>query len=217
MSVSAEATIETAELVLRRIADNVSALDGTQPGGALLGPRLMIAVASRLPDADRLVRAGVAVELLRRAILIHRAPQSEEGWRARDVTCLSGTLRGDMLFAESFRLLSEDGEPRLGTVLSRAMAAVSESEAVSGSGGDPAFRIRRAAEYYRGAAATGAILGEVDATDADALAEWGHAVGEAHERALLGESVISPPGPAVVSCELCEWVLSAVGARDRVP
>lgn len=214
MFVTMAAPIEAAEAVLGKIADCVSALDGSSPGGALLGPRLLIATAGGLADRERLVRLGTAVELLRRATLVHRAPQVEELGRGQRTTRLSGTLRGDMLFAESFRLLSEDGEPRLGTVLSRAMAAVSESEAKSGVGCDTASRIRRAAAYYRGAATTGAVLGEVKGPCAESLADWGQAVGEAHERALLGEVVDAVAKPDAVPRELCEWVLSTVGSPD---
>jgi geranylgeranyl pyrophosphate synthase len=208
--------VEAAEEVVVRIATRVSTLDGFPAGGALLGPRLMIATAGGLQDVDRLVLVGTAVELLRRATLIHRSPQVEALGPGLYVTPLSGTLRGDMLFAESFRLLSEDGEPRLGTVLSCAMASVSESEVISGEGPDPDRRIRYAAAYYRGAAATGAILGGIAPSLAGVLTDWGQSVGEAHERSLRGEPVSTPADPPALPRDLRDWVLSAVGAPDRV-
>lgn len=209
--------IESAEEVLARIADRAAALEGSSPGGALLGPRLVIGAAGGVHDAERLARVGTAVELLRRATLVHRNPQVEEPWPGSGNTGLSGTLRGDMLFADSFRLLSEDGEPRLGTVLSRAMASVSEGELMFGAGSDQASRIHCSAAYYRGAAATGAILSGADDNRCESLADWGQAVGEAHERALLGESVIPLAATDAAPRDLCEWVLTAIGAPDRAP
>jgi hypothetical protein len=179
------ASLERQEVLLLRIAAQVAGLDGSRPGGALLGPRLFFLPAlSRLPDG-RLLNLGTAVELLLRATLVHRAPKREETWRGEGDTPFSQTLLGDTLLAESFRLLAADGEPRAVNLLSRAMADVAAGE-MERHAGDAEAAIHRRAAYYEGAGATGALLAGFPPELSDRYAAWSRAIGERHDRLLAG-------------------------------
>lgn len=167
------------DALLRRVAEEVACLDGSEPGGALVGPRLLLLAAfDRLPD-ERLVRIATAVELLRRATLAHREPVLEVTSPATGSLRLSGTLVGDTFLAASFRLLAADGDPQAVAVLALAMAeaAEGEMESLAEGGGH-----RRRAAYAVGAADLGAALAELDADEARRLRHLAARVGESHER-----------------------------------
>jgi hypothetical protein len=190
--ISLPASLERQEALFLRIAAQVAGLDGSRPGGALLGPRLFFLPAlARLTDA-RLLNLGAAIELLLRATLVHRAPKQEEAWRGEGGTRFSQTLRGDTLLAESFRLLAADGEPRAVGILSLAMAEVAAGELERHAGGAEAAIARRAA-YYEGAGATGALVAGMESARGARYATWARAMGERHERLQAGLPVDDDP------------------------
>jgi hypothetical protein len=200
------------EALLARIAAQVSVYDGSRPGGLLLGPRLLLMAAQKHLSDERLVRLGTAVEMIRRATLVHRDPQRESRWEGYGRTPFSQTLRGDVLLAESFRLLSEDGEPRAVQILSHAMAGVAASELerhtpdadekgmalnhLGGRGGgtvpeaegaeEKGMALNLQAAFYEGAAATGALVGRLRPSETKRFLAWARAVGECHELRLAG-------------------------------
>jgi hypothetical protein len=210
------ASLERQEALLLRVAAPVGGLDGSRPGGALLGPRLFfLPVLSRLTDA-RLVNLGAAIELLLRATLVHRAPKREEAWRGEGATRFSQTLRGDTLLAESFRLLAADGEPRSVGILSRAMADVAAGELERRGGGAEAA-IRRRAAYYEGAGATGALLGGMDSALGARYTGWARAIGERHERLLAGlPESDDPPEWDTDNRPALAAIFAALGSADVV-
>ncbi len=183
------------EALLSRMAAQVSAFDGSLPGGALLGPRiLLIAAQERLTD-ERLLRLGTAIEMTRRATIVHRDPKREGPWEGFGEVRFSQTLLGDVLLSESFRLLALDGEPRTVQILARAMAGVAAGElerhtadTEDGEDGEAALHLQSA--FYEGVAATGALLGGLNPDDTDRYKEWARAAGACHERALAG---LTPP------------------------
>lgn len=186
------ADITRHEALLSRMAAQVSAYDGSRPGGALLGPRLLlIAAQERLPD-DRLLRLGTAVEMTRRATIVHRDPKREGLWEGFGEVRFSRTLLGDVLLSESFRLLALDGEPRTVQILARAMAGVAAGElerhTADTEDGEEALHLQSA--FYEGVAATGALLGGLNPDDTVRYKEWARAAGACHERALAG---LTPP------------------------
>ncbi|HEY3268530.1 MAG TPA: hypothetical protein VGM37_16540 [Armatimonadota bacterium] len=186
MPLATEPVAERHAILLNRVAESVARYDDRPPGGALLGPRLLfMAALGRLPD-DRLVHLGAAVELLRRATLVHRAPTEETAWRGEGGARFSQTLRGDSLLAESFRLLAADGEPRTVGLLSRAMAGVAGGELERHEHGGTAEAARRLAAFYAGAAATGALVAGLSDEESAAYTAFGWCVGEVHARRRWG-------------------------------
>lgn len=206
------------DALLTRISEQVSAVDGSPPGGALVGPRLFLLAAVAMAPDERLVRIGTAVELLRRATLTHREPEGEDCWAGHGDTRFSRTLLGDALLAESFRLLSEDGDPRTVSVLSAAMATVAKSELTgreSNFNALPEDKRRDAAAYYVGAARTGALVAGMPAVEAEEYANWGGEVGVARERALECGGAITPAPPVALSEALMGWLADGLAAPDR--
>lgn len=168
---------------------------------------------ARLPD-ERLLNLGTAAELLLRATLVHRDPKREEAWLGEGPTRFSQTLRGDMLLAESFRLLAADGEPRAVEILSRAMADVAAGELERHTGGAEGA-IRRRAAYYAGAGATGAFLGGLAPYEEDNYADWCRAIGERHGRLLAGLPVApEPPVWETSNAPAMAAIRAAVGTPD---
>jgi geranylgeranyl pyrophosphate synthase len=205
------------DALLSAIALQVAALDGRPPGGALLGPRvLLLGAMDALPD-ERLVRLGVAVEFLRRATLVHRRPRSEHCSAENEGFRLSCTLHGDALLAESFRLLAADGDPRTVQILSAAMARVSEGELERlHDGGGAAAR----AAYAIGAADVAATLVGASASAGLALGRLAAVAGETHERRLDGEQAVLPDLPDNASQAADSGVaalLESVGSPDTLP
>jgi hypothetical protein len=181
--VTEEEALKDYRSVVDEVRSQADAYQGTGEEGPLLGPRLfLLAALGRIPEG-RLVQLGTAIELLRRATLVHRAPRAAGGG-------FTGTLRGDTLLSEAFRLLAADGDPRTVGVLSRTMATVSEGELErhEGEGG----WVRRAA-FYSGAAATGAVVAGLPEAEAQPLRQWAGALGEAHERILDQNVEFLPP------------------------
>jgi hypothetical protein len=171
--------VERHDALLGRVAAEVSRLDGSEPGGALIGPRLLfLAAFGRLCD-ERLVKIGTAIELLRRATLAHREPQREAYTAATGDLRLSSTLVGDTHLAASFRLLADDGDPQTVAVLASAMATAAEGETerlIDGGGH------RRRGAFAVGAVDVGISVCNLDAGEARRLRTVAAYVGEAHER-----------------------------------
>ena len=103
-------------------------------GGKRLRPAL--AFLSSSPDADQPIAAGVAVELVHMATLVHddlidgaatrrgrAAAWSEHGETAAKAT-------GDYLFARAFAVLAETGDPTAVAVLADASLALARGEAM---------------------------------------------------------------------------------------
>lgn len=212
------------DAILQSVAARVSATDGSRPGGALIGPRLLLLATRGMPDEARLISLATAIEMTRRATLAHRVPKGEDVWQGLGETRLSRTLLGDTLLAEAFRILAIDGEPRVIEILARAMASVATGEmARHGAGaGDLEGAIARLAAYYEGVAEMGALLGGLGPSEAARFTEWARALGERHERALRGqppsEDAVAqlrrgaPPGADA----LADRLLAQLGAADAL-
>ncbi len=217
--------VERNESLLARIAARVSEFDGSRPGGALIGPRLMLMAALENAPDERLLRTGTAIELLRRATLVHRDPKRECRWEGYGAVAFSQTLRGDVMLAESFRLLAGDGDARVVDVLARAMASVAAGELVRHTAdadeGECAWALQ--ASFYEGAARAGAILGGLVPSEADIFTAWARAAGETHERGVAGE----PPdagalrdlrGRAPIGPDaFADLLVARIGSPDMLP
>ncbi len=113
------------------------AQDTIAAGGKRLRPLLVLlsAAAPAAPEqTDALVRAGVAVELLHSATLVHDDVLDASALRRGRATVLAAAGRdaavatGDALLARAFAVLAAPGDPAPVSVLSAASSALAEGE-----------------------------------------------------------------------------------------
>lgn len=203
--------------LLDRIARRVSIWDGAPPGGARLGPRLLLMGAIGLDD-DRLAHIGAAVELLRRATLTHREPEREGPLAGRDGGTFSAILHGDRMMAESFRLLSRDGGPEAVAILAGAMGRVAEGELLrhARGPGDPDAVLRGAA-YHEGVARVAAWLAGWNEENARRYADWARQAGVFHLSARDGiDGAAAPDARGLpVDDTLMAAFMAALGQPDE--
>jgi geranylgeranyl pyrophosphate synthase len=102
-------------------------------GGKRLRP-LLVFVAAGPPGGDPLVRAGVAVELVHSATLVHDDVLDAAPLRRGRPTVVAtagramATATGDLLFSRAFAELARNGRPEAVRVLSDASSALARGE-----------------------------------------------------------------------------------------
>jgi geranylgeranyl pyrophosphate synthase len=102
-------------------------------GGKRLRP-LLVFVAAGPPGSDALVRAGVAVELVHSATLVHDDVLDAAPLRRGRPTVVAvagraiATATGDLLFSRAFAELARNGRPEAVRVLSDASSALARGE-----------------------------------------------------------------------------------------
>jgi geranylgeranyl pyrophosphate synthase len=175
-------------------------------GGKRLRPVLVFVCAGSAESTD-LVRAGVAVELLHMATLVHddvldRAPMRRGRptvfWTSgRD----AATATGDFLFSRSFAQLAQTGSAPAVKALSDASSALARGELMQR---DDAFALDVSEERYferctlktgrlfEAACRLGAVLGDPGEESADALGAFGDRIGLAFQ---LFDDVLDLSGP----------------------
>jgi geranylgeranyl pyrophosphate synthase len=182
-------------------------------GGKRLRPLLVLVAAGPEegwsdPSADGLVRAGVAVELVHSATLVHDDVLDAASLRRGEPTVWAAAGRhaaiatGDALFADAFRELVRSGDARQVQALSRAGSALAEGELLQRADAwDTAVPLERylhrcelkTARLFEAACALGVLEATGDAARAGALVAFGRRVGLAFQ---LLDDVLDVSGPA---------------------
>jgi len=195
---------------LGQIAGGHGATLGTHATGTLAagGKRLRpMLVALCGGSGEGLVRAGVAVELLHMATLVHDdvldAAQLRRG--VPTVFAVGGrgaaTATGDLLFSRAFAELAATGSPDAVQALSEASSALARGElmqradAWSASVSVQRYLERcelKTASLFAASCRLGAVLGGADASP-DALADFGRRIGLAFQ---ILDDVLDVSGPA---------------------
>ena len=173
-------------------------------GGKRLRPLLVILAAGQA-DAARLVRAGVAVELVHSATLVHDDVLDVAPLRRGRPTVFAtagreaATQTGDLLFALAFAELAHGGEPEEVRLLSDAGSALARGELLQRADAwDTSITLERylercdlkTARLFQAAARLGALAG---GHDAGALGDFGRRVGLAFQ---VLDDVLDVAGPA---------------------
>ena len=115
-------------------AIGVHAVATVEAGGKRLRPLLVLLAAGRDVPGDGLVRAGVAVELVHSATLVHDDVLDAAGLRRGRPTVVAqggratATAVGDLLFAQAFAELATDGAHAAVRALSDASGALAQGE-----------------------------------------------------------------------------------------
>ena len=178
-------------------------------GGKRLRPLLVLVAAGEEPrEPAGLVRAGVAVELVHSATLVHddvldAAPLrrgSPTVWasRGRD----AATATGDALFATAFAELARNGSPEAIRALSRAGRALALGELLQRADAwDAGVAVERylhrcelkTARLFEAACTLGVLEAGGTPEDAAVLADFGRRIGLAFQ---LLDDVLDVSGPA---------------------
>jgi geranylgeranyl pyrophosphate synthase len=175
-------------------------------GGKRLRPLLVLVAAGPEPaDADGLVSAAVAVELVHAASLVHDDVLDAAALRRGRPTVVAAAGRdmavatGDMLFSRAFAELASTGRADAVRILSDAASALAAGELLQR---EDAWNVAVPRERYlhrcelktgrlfRAACALGALLG---GGSQDALAAFGRRIGLAFQ---LLDDVLDVSGPA---------------------
>jgi geranylgeranyl pyrophosphate synthase len=179
-------------------------------GGKRLRPLLVLVAAGRpLPDPDGLVRAGVAVELVHSATLVHDDVLDAASLRRGRPTVVAAagrgaaTATGDALFAAAFRELTAGGRADQVRVLSQAGSALARGEllqradAWNAEVGVERYLERcelKTARLFQAACALGALeAGGPAAPAVRPLSEFGRRIGLAFQ---ILDDVLDVSGPA---------------------
>jgi geranylgeranyl pyrophosphate synthase len=180
-------------------------------GGKRLRPLLVFVCGAPGADAgasEALVRAGVAVELVHMATLVHDDVVDAAMVRRGQPTVYSedgeaaATTTGDFLFASAFALLRDGGDGQQVRVLSEACLSLAKGElaqredAYSRSVSVDRYLERsslKTASLFAAACEMGSLAAGHESTEAAALGTFGHGVGVAFQ--LLDDvlDVVGPP------------------------
>ncbi len=177
-------------------------------GGKRLRPLLVVLAAGPPPgDAEDLVRAATAVELVHSATLVHDDVLDAASLRrgAPTVVATAGpgmaTSVGDQLFARAFSLLVHSGDPARVRALSRAGSALAQGELLQRADAwDATISLDRyllrcelkTARLFEAACTLGVLAGGAP-RDPAPLAEFGRHVGVAFQ---ILDDVLDVAGPA---------------------
>jgi geranylgeranyl pyrophosphate synthase len=175
-------------------------------GGKRLRPMLVFICAGGT-DSDDVVAAGVAVELLHMATLVHDdVLDSADLRRGRPTVYAKGgrdaaTQTGDLLFSRAFAVLAATGSPDAARFLSDASSALARGELIQRADAwardvPRARYIERCelktARLFEAACRLGATLGAPGIQAADALAGFGRRIGIAFQ---IFDDVLDVAGP----------------------
>src|SRR6476661_5065124 len=175
-------------------------------GGKRLRP-LLVAIAAGDEDGDGVVRAGVAVELVHSATLVHDDVLDAAALRRGIATVVAAGGRemaiatGDLLFARAFAVLAEGRRPEAVRVLSDASSALARGELLQRADGwDASVTIDRyllrcelkTARLFEAACRLGAMEAGVNGAERR-LGEFGRRIGLAFQ---LLDDVLDVSGPA---------------------
>jgi geranylgeranyl pyrophosphate synthase len=178
-------------------------------GGKRLRPLLvLLAAGPRATEYDGVVRAGVAVELIHSATLVHDdVLDGAELRRGRPTVVATGgramaTATGDLLFSRAFAELAANGRPDEIRVLSDASSALAAGELLQRADAwNPTVSVERylercelkTARLFQAACALGAL--EVGAAEEalELLCAFGRRIGLAFQ---LLDDVLDVSGPA---------------------
>jgi len=178
--------------------------DTLAAGGKRLRPTLVFICGG---DADELVRAGAAVELLHMATLVHDDVLDRASLRRGLPTvyerggAAAATATGDLLFSRAFAELVLTGSADAVRVLSSASSALARGELMQreDAWSDSVTRERylercelKTARLFEAACRLGAILGEPGPATADALGAFGSRIGVAFQ---VFDDVLDVSGP----------------------
>lgn len=181
-------------------------------GGKRLRPLLVLVAAGAEPeDPAGLVRAGVAVELVHSATLVHDDVLDAAPVRRGQATVWAAAGReaaistGDLLFAAAFVELVQGGKPDAVRALSRAGSALAHGELLQR---EDAWRTDISLERYRyrcelktarlfeAACTLGVLEAGGHAVDAEVLAGFGRRIGLAFQ---LLDDVLDVSGPVEIT------------------
>jgi len=183
--------------------------DGTlSAGGKRLRPMLVyISAGSQAAASDAVLCAGVAVELLHMATLVHDdVLDNADLRRGRPTVFAAGgrgaaTTTGDLLFSRAFAVLVRTGDADAVRTLSRASSALARGELVQRADAwSDSVTVERylercelkTARLFEAACRLGASLGEPGTSAADALADFGRRIGVAFQ---IFDDVLDVSGP----------------------
>lgn len=181
-------------------------------GGKRLRPLLVLVAAGppegwRTPDGDGLVRAGVAVELVHSATLVHDDVLDAAALRRGQPTVWAAAGRdaaiatGDALFADAFAELVRSGDAAQVRSLSRAGSALAEGELLQRADAwNTDVAVERylhrcelkTARLFEAACALGVLEATGDELLAARLTEFGRMIGLAFQ---LLDDVLDVSGP----------------------
>jgi geranylgeranyl pyrophosphate synthase len=217
------------DLLARHVSTTLAA------GGKRLRPILVFVTAGQA-EGDDLVEAGVAVELLHMATLVHDdvLDRAELRRGRRTVFAAGGrdaaTATGDLLFSRAFAVLAATGSADAVRALSDASSALARGELMQRDDAwSPAVTTERylercrlkTARLFEAACRLGAVLGDPGAGAADALARFGEGIGLAFQ---LFDDVLDVAGPPEVTgkprgTDLLDGTvtLPLIVARERDP
>jgi len=175
-------------------------------GGKRLRPLLVFLTAGEpAPDHDGVLRAGVAVELIHSATLVHDDVLDAAALRRGRPTVVAtagraiATATGDLLFSRAFAELAANGRPDEVRVLSDASSGLAEGELLQRADAwnvdVPRERYLhrcdlKTARLFQAACRLGALEG---GGDAEALGQFGRRIGLAFQ---LLDDVLDVSGPA---------------------
>jgi geranylgeranyl pyrophosphate synthase len=181
--------------------------DGTlAAGGKRLRPMLVYICAGDV-SSEAVVHAGVAVEMLHMATLVHDDVLDRADLRRGRPTVFStggreaATATGDLLFSRAFAVLVRAGDPDAVRALSAASSALARGELIQRA---DAWNVGVARERYlercelktarlfEAACRLGALLGAPGPAAADVLAGYGRSIGVAFQ---IFDDVLDVSGP----------------------
>ena len=194
------------------VADHGDVLGGhagrtLSAGGKRLRPMLVFICAGEAAD-EAAVNAGVSVELLHAATLVHDDVLDRADLRRGQPTVFaaggrqSATTTGDLLFSRAFAVLVRTGSPDAVRTLSSASSALARGELVQRADAwSPSVSVERylercelkTARLFEAACRLGALLGTPGPGLADALAGFGRRIGVAFQ---IFDDVLDVSGPA---------------------
>jgi geranylgeranyl pyrophosphate synthase len=182
--------------------------DGTlSAGGKRLRPMLVYICAGQERASEAVLSAGVAVELLHMATLVHDdVLDRAELRRGRPTVFASGgrnaaTTTGDLLFSRAFAVLVRTRNADAVRALSTASSALARGELVQRADAwSSEVSVERylercelkTARLFQAACRLGASLGEPGAGAVDALADFGRRIGVAFQ---IFDDVLDVSGP----------------------
>ena len=185
------------------------ALEALTSGGKRFRPLLLV-LSARMgePDADDLLRAATAIEVLHTATLIHDdIVDSAESRRGLPTTVArygreTAVATGDYLFAEAFLGLARIGDPRLVRAFAEASEGLAAGELEQYRANGATVEVesylghirKKTAGLFKAACVAGGTLGGLSLRQIDALATYGQALGIAFQMSDDIMDLVGKPG-----------------------